>query len=57
VGDYEYELRRGDDVVATGRLQLEARPSPGDTLTLGSQRVEVVDVLELLAGPRLILSI
>ncbi len=52
VADYEYELRRGDEVVATGRIQLEERPSPGDVLKLGSREVRVEDVL----GRRLILA-
>jgi hypothetical protein len=52
VADYEYELRRGDEVVATGRIQLEERPSPGDLLKLGSKQVRVEDVV----GRRLILE-
>jgi hypothetical protein len=52
VADYEYELRRGDEVVATGRIQLEERPAPGDMLKLGSKQVRVEDVL----GRRLILA-
>ena len=56
VSDYEYELRRGDAVIATGRIQLDEMPSPGDTMSLGSKYVRVQDVLELLGGPRLILS-
>jgi len=52
VADYEYELRRGDEVVATGRIQLEERPSPGDVLKLGSRQVRVEDVV----GRRLILA-
>jgi hypothetical protein len=53
--DYEYELRRNDAVVATGRIQLDQAPSPGDTLSLGSQRVRVEDVLRLGLRQRLIL--
>jgi hypothetical protein len=56
VGDYEYELRDGDAVIATGRIQLDVQPSPGDTMTLGSQPVLVEDVLRLRGTPRLILS-
>jgi hypothetical protein len=56
VGDYEYELRDGDAVVATGRLQLDEPPTPGETLALGSQRVLIDDVLRLGGTPRLILS-
>jgi hypothetical protein len=56
VSDYKYELRRDDAVIATGRIQLDDPPSPGDTLSLGMQRVEVADVLRLGRTPRLILE-
>jgi hypothetical protein len=56
MGDYVYELRRGDAVIATGRIQLEEPPTPGETLSLGSQRVLVSDVLRLGGTPRLILA-
>lgn len=56
LSDYEYELRRGDAVIATGRIQLDELPSPGDTMSLGSKHVRVQAVLELLGGRRLILS-
>jgi hypothetical protein len=55
VNDYEYELRRDGAVIATGRLQLEKRPSPGDVLTLGRRHVRVDDVMLLGGTPRLIL--
>ena len=55
-GDYEYELRRDGAVVATGRIQLEEAPSPGDELALGSKRALVEDVLPLRSGKRLILQ-
>ena len=55
-GDYEYELRRDGAVIATGRLQLEDPPSPGDELALGSRRALVEDVLALRGGKRLILQ-
>jgi hypothetical protein len=55
VGDYEYELRRDGAVVATGRIQLDEAPSPGDSPALGSQRVRVDDVLNLAGSRRLIL--
>ena len=55
-GAYEYELRRGDAVIATGRIQLEEAPSPGDELALGSKRALVEDVLPLRGGKRLILQ-
>jgi hypothetical protein len=56
VGDYEYELRREGVVVATGRIQLEEQPSPGDELELGSTHARVEEVLPLRSGPRLILE-
>ena len=56
MSDYEYELRDGDAVIATGRIQLEESPAPGETLFLGSQRVLIADVLRLGGTPRLILS-
>ena len=56
MSDYEYELRNGDAVVATGRIQLDVSPSPGETLTLGSRSVLIADVLRLGGTPRLILS-
>ncbi len=56
MSDYEYELRREGAVIATGRLQLDVPPSPGDTLPLGTKRVRVEDVLHLGRSRRLILS-
>ncbi len=56
MSDYEYELRRDGAVIATGRLQLEEPPSPGDTLPLGTKRVHVDEVLHLGRSRRLILS-
>ena len=55
-GDYEYELRRDGAVIATGRIQLEDPPSPGDELALGSKRALVEDVLPLRGRKRLILE-
>jgi hypothetical protein len=43
-------------VIATGRIQLEEAPTPGETLSLGSQHVLVSDVLRLGGTPRLILA-
>jgi hypothetical protein len=54
-GDYQYELRRDGAVIATGHIQLEEKPSPGDELALGSRRALVEDVLPLAGGMRLIL--
>ena len=54
--DYEYELRRHGAVIATGRIQLDTRPAPGDELSLGSTRARVEDVLPRRHGFRLILE-
>jgi hypothetical protein len=56
VSDYEYELRREGEIVATGRIQLDEAPAAGDSLRLGSHRVHVAEVLQLGSGPRLILA-
>jgi hypothetical protein len=56
VDDYEYELRRGDEIVATGRIQLEDAPAAGDTLRVGSRSVRIAEVLELGSSRRLILA-
>lgn len=53
--DFEYELRRDSAVIATGRLQLEQAPAPGEKLSLGKERVRVEDVLRLGKRQRLIL--
>ncbi len=53
--DYEYELRRDGAVIATGRIQLEDAPAPGDEPALGSKRTHAEDVLPLRGGTRLIL--
>lgn len=56
MSDYKYELRRDNAVIATGRIQLDDAPSPGDTLSLGTQLVRVADVVHLGRTPRLILE-
>ena len=56
MSDYEYELRRDGAVIATGRIQLETPPSPGDELTLGATRARIEDVLPLSGIHRLILE-
>ena len=56
MADYEYELRRGGAVIATGRLQLEVAPEPGEMLALGTQQVRIEDVLNLGPSRRLILD-
>jgi hypothetical protein len=35
--DYLYELRRGDEVIATGRLSREEPLEVGEAITIGSQ--------------------
>lgn len=56
MGDFEYELRRDGAVIATGRIQLDESPEPGDELSLGSTVTRVEDVLTLRGGQRLILE-
>jgi hypothetical protein len=56
VGDYKYEVRRENAVIATGRIQLDDPPVPGDTLSLGTQLVRVEEVVHLGHTPRLILE-
>ena len=53
--DYEYELRRDGAVIATGRIQLDQPPTPGEKLSLGKQRARVEDVLRLGRRQRVIL--
>ena len=43
--DYRYEMRRGDEVVATGHLSQERPLQVGQTLTLGS-RMSLVRSIE-----------
>ena len=57
VREYEYELRRNGAVIATGRLQLDVVPAPGETLALGTEEVRVEDVLHLGTSRRLILRV
>ena len=49
--DYRYELRRGDEVIATGHLNLEQRLEVGDRVTIGS-RAGIVRDVEPLLGQR-----
>jgi hypothetical protein len=57
VGDYKYELRRDNAVVATGRIQLDEPPARGEMLSLGTQRVRVEEIVHLGRTPRLILEV
>jgi len=41
---YRYELRRGDEIVATGHITEDTRLEVGDSIALGSARGTVRDV-------------
>jgi hypothetical protein len=47
--EYRYELRRGDQVVATGHLQRERPLEVGERLEIGGQ-VGIVRTIETLLG-------
>ena len=49
--DYVYELRRGDEVVATGHLSREQSLEVGDRLRIGG-REGIVRIVEPLLGER-----
>lgn len=49
--DYRYELRRGDEVIATGHLSVEQTLEVGERLTIGS-RSGIVRSIEPLLGER-----
>jgi hypothetical protein len=49
--DYRYELRRGDEVVATGHLSRDEPLEVGDRLEIGGQ-LGVVRTIEPLLGER-----
>ena len=55
MSDYEYELRRAGEVIATGRIQLDDEPAAGELLELGKQRVRIQDVLFLGLRRRIVL--
>jgi hypothetical protein len=38
IPEYRYELRRGDDLIATGHLGRERPLEVGDEITIGSER-------------------
>lgn len=46
--DYRYELRRGEEVIATGHLSREQPLEVGERMTIGSQSGIVRDVEPLL---------
>lgn len=49
--DYRYELRRCDEVIATGHLSVEQTVEVGERLTIGS-RSGIVRSIEPLLGER-----
>jgi hypothetical protein len=49
--DYRYELRRGDEVVATGHLNYERPLEVGDRVEIGGQ-LGIVRTIEPLLGER-----
>ena len=49
--EYRYELRRSDDVVATGHLSREQPLEVGERVTIGSQ-AGIVRTVEPLLGER-----
>lgn len=51
--DYRYELRRGDEVVATGHLSREEPLEVGDRLEVGGQLAIVRTIEPLLGEPEL----
>lgn len=52
---YAYELRRGGDIVSTGRLTVEEELGPGDELTLACGVAHVEELSWLNGEPRLVL--
>jgi hypothetical protein len=51
VPEYRYELRRGDEVIATGHLGSEQPLEVGERITIGS-RSGIVRSIDLLLGER-----
>ncbi len=49
--DYRYELRRGEEVIATGHLSREQPLEIGERITIGS-RAGIVRAVEPLLGER-----
>jgi hypothetical protein len=49
--DYRYELRRGDELVATGHVTWEKALEVGDRITIGSQQ-GIVRAVEPIFGER-----
>jgi hypothetical protein len=56
--DYVYELRAGEEIVATGQLSLGRDLQPGDEVPFGAETAVVVDVIPSLTGlTRLVLKL
>ena len=53
---YAYELRRGEEIVATGRLTAEDELAPGDELTLAGVIARVEELSWTNGEPRLMLQ-
>lgn len=51
--EYVYELRQGDEVVATGRISHPSRLEVGDRVTIGGREGIVRSVEPLLGSPEL----
>jgi hypothetical protein len=51
LSEYRYELRRGEEVIATGHLSQERSLEVGDELTIGSER-GVVRTIDPVLGER-----
>jgi hypothetical protein len=55
--DYRYELRRGDEAIATGRFSREQRLEVGGRITIGSRGGIVRDVAPVLGELRLVVQL
>ena len=51
--EYRYELRRGDELIATGRLSSEQRFEVGQRITIGSRSGIVRSIEPTLGGREL----
>lgn len=56
---YVYELRRGEEIVSTGQITLEADVSVGQTLTVGGSTGVVRSVVPAIGGrePRIVVQL
>jgi len=56
--DYLYEVRDGDEILATGHLSVGRDLQPGDEIPFGEHTAVVVEVTATLSGPaRLVLEL